>query len=137
MAVTDGDPTVPVHAVWHPVHVQAGPYAIDGELPTIPGFDPDRALTRPTGSFVVLRDVRMRREDDVGWTPVVVAEALVNRYIVELVEADCLLGFLLPGRGVHPHRSGRRRVAADRRGDAYDRLTDQALARRRTGFART
>jgi hypothetical protein len=96
VAITDGDPTVPVHAVWHPVHVQAGPYVIDGELPTIPGFDPDRALTRPTGSFVVLRDVRMRRVDDLG-APLGVSEALVNRYIVEHCEAELPLEFLFPG----------------------------------------
>ena len=25
VAVTDGDPTIPVHSVWHPVHLEAGP----------------------------------------------------------------------------------------------------------------
>ena len=52
-----------------PRRLASGPPARPGRTsstascPTIPGFDPGRALTRPTGSFVVLRDVRMRRED--------------------------------------------------------------------------
>ena len=87
----------PVHAVWHPVRLEAGPYVIDGEVPMIPGFDPDRALTRPTGSFVELRNVRLCRSDRPGWGPLEVEEALVNRYIVESVEAELSLGFFFPG----------------------------------------
>ena len=97
VAVADGDPTIPVHAVWHPVHLEIGPYVIEAEIPTMPGFDPGRALTRPTGSFVVLRDVRLRRTDSTVWPPLAVAEALVNRYVVELVEAELPLEFLFPG----------------------------------------
>ena len=97
VAVTEADPTIPVHAVWHPVHLEVGAYVIDGELPTMPGFDPGRALTRPTGSFVVLRDMRMRRMGRSAWAPLAVTEALVNRYVVELVEAELPLEFLFPG----------------------------------------
>jgi hypothetical protein len=97
VAVADGDPTVPVHAVWHPVHLEVGPYVVDAEIPTMPGFDPGRALTRPAGSFVVLRDMRMRRTDSTLWMPLAVAEALVNRYVVEVVEAELPLEFLFPG----------------------------------------
>ena len=97
VAATDGDPTIPVHAVWHPVHLEVGAYVIDGELPTMPGFDPGRALSRPTGSFVVLRDVRMRRRGRSSWAPLAVSEALVNCYVVELVEAELPLEFLFPG----------------------------------------
>jgi hypothetical protein len=63
----------------------------------MPGFDPGRALTRPTGSFVVLRDMRMRRMGRSAWAPLAVTEALVNRYVVELVEAELPLEFLFPG----------------------------------------
>jgi len=97
VAITDGDPTVPVHAVWHPVRLEAGPYVIVGEVPMIPGFDPDRALTRPTGSFIELRHARLGRPDRPGWGPLDVDEALVNRYIVESVEAELSLGFFFPG----------------------------------------
>lgn len=97
VAVPDGDPSIPVHAVWHPVHVEAGPYQIDGEIPTMPGFDPGRALTRPTGSFVLLRDVRLTRMGESRVGVVSCPEALVNRYVVERVTAELMLGFFFPG----------------------------------------
>jgi hypothetical protein len=34
----------PVHAQWHDVELDAGPYRLRGEMPTLPGFDPGRAL---------------------------------------------------------------------------------------------
>ena len=54
VVVGDDESIVPVHAVWHSVGLEAGVYRIEGELPTMPGFDPGRALTRPTGEFVLL-----------------------------------------------------------------------------------
>ena len=59
VAVGDGDPAAPVHASWHGIRLEIGPYLVEGEMPTFPGFDPGRALTRPTGEFVQLRDVRI------------------------------------------------------------------------------
>jgi hypothetical protein len=63
----------------------------------MPGFDPGRALTRPTGSFVLLRDVAIRLldQDDAGESNH--GHALVNRYNVDAVEADIMLGFFFPG----------------------------------------
>ena len=43
---TTRDP--PVHAAWHSIQLEVGPYSVSGDLPTMPGFDPGRALTRPT-----------------------------------------------------------------------------------------
>lgn len=97
VAVPDGDPSIPVHAVWHPIHLEAGPYLIDGEIPTMPGFDPGRALTRPTGSFVLLRDVRLGRLGGSRAGAITCNEALVNRYVVERVTAELMLGFFFPG----------------------------------------
>ena len=34
----------PVHAQWHTIEIDAGPYRVFGEMPTMPGFDPGRAL---------------------------------------------------------------------------------------------
>ena len=34
------------------ISLVVGPYIVAGELPTLPGFDPGRALTRPSGEFV-------------------------------------------------------------------------------------
>ncbi len=97
IAVAEDDPTIPVHAQWHALHLEVGPYGLDGEMPTLPGYDPGRALTRPTGEFVMLRDVRMARLDDPGPGVAIGAHALVNRYGVERVSADLMLGFFFPG----------------------------------------
>ncbi|HEY0444445.1 MAG TPA: hypothetical protein VGC90_09500 [Candidatus Limnocylindrales bacterium] len=100
LAAGDEETPGPVHAAWHGLRLEAGPYLIEGELPTLPGFDPGRALTRPTGTFVVLREVRVSllgsRESGENVHPV----ALVNRYSVDKVEAGLMLGFFFPGAHV-------------------------------------
>jgi hypothetical protein len=104
VVVGDDESIVPVHAVWHSVGLEAGVYRIEGELPTMPGFDPGRALTRPTGEFVLLKDVRVeiKGRPDVGG--ITVPHAFVNRYTVERVEADLMLGFFFPGAVVDTSR---------------------------------
>jgi len=97
IAAADDDPVVPVHASWHPVQLEVGPYRVDGELPTLPGYDPGRSLTRPTGEFVMLRDVRLAMLSDPGPGAPIGHHALVNRYGVERVTADLMLGFFFPG----------------------------------------
>jgi hypothetical protein len=100
IAVAEDESSIPVHAQWHAIRVELGPYVVEGEMPTMPGFDPGRALTRPTGEFVLLRDVRLgRREEGVAApadTPIG-HHALINRYVVEAVAADLMLGFFFPG----------------------------------------
>ncbi|CAN5634747.1 hypothetical protein BH20CHL7_BH20CHL7_02710 [soil metagenome] len=106
VAIGDDDPPMPVHASWRAIRLEMGPYAVEGELPTLPGYDPGRALVRPSGEFVLLRDVRMGwlRAVGSGLTPVGQV-AVVNRYAVERVEADLMLGFYFPGAtlGTTPH----------------------------------
>lgn len=97
VAVADDDPSIPVHASWHTIRVDAGPYRVEGEMPTLPGYDPGRALARPTGEFVMLRDVRIALVDDPGPGVPIGGHALVNRYAVERVTADIMLGFFFPG----------------------------------------
>jgi hypothetical protein len=100
IAVADDENTVPVHAQWHSIRLELGPYVVEGEMPTMPGFDPGRALTRPTGEFVLLRDVRLGRRsaDEAASAEVSIGhEALINRYVVEAVSADLMLGFFFPG----------------------------------------
>jgi hypothetical protein len=97
IAVAEDDPIVPVHASWHPISLHVGPFRVDGELPTLPGFDPGRALTRPSGEFVMLRDVRLAMRDAPSPGTVIGRHALVNRYGVERVAADLMLGFFFPG----------------------------------------
>jgi hypothetical protein len=95
VAVTDDESAIPVHASWHALRIEVGPYVVEGELPTLPGYDPDRALARPNGEFVLLRDPRLGRVGDAVGP--IGREALVNRYGVERVEADIMLGFFFPG----------------------------------------
>jgi hypothetical protein len=98
IAVGDDDPTIPVHAAWHQIRLEAGPYVVEGELPTLPGYDPGRALARPTGEFVLLRDVRLGAVESGGATMVQAgSHAHVNRYGVDRVSADLMLGFFFPG----------------------------------------
>jgi hypothetical protein len=63
----------------------------------MPGFDPGRALARPTGEFVLLRNVRIALIGDADGPAVVQPAAFVNRYVVDLVAADMMLGFFFPG----------------------------------------
>jgi hypothetical protein len=99
VAVAEDDPTTPVHASWHGIRVELGPYVVEGEMPTLPGFDPGRALTRPTGEFVLLRDVSLglRSAADAPTMTPLGHHALVNRYVVETVACDLMLGFFFPG----------------------------------------
>jgi hypothetical protein len=97
VAVADEEAPGPVHAQWHSIALDLGPYHVDGELPTLPGYDPGRALARPTGEFVLLRDVRLTLEGNtVPGTPIG-HHAWVNRYGVDRVRADIMLGFYFPG----------------------------------------
>jgi len=97
LAVTDENEDGPVHAQWHDIILDVGPYRVTGQMPTMPGFDPGRALARPTGAFVLLRDVRIALGDDPDGPAVDQAAAFVNRYVVDRVAADLMLGFFFPG----------------------------------------
>jgi hypothetical protein len=97
LAVTDQAEDIPVHAQWHDISLDVGPYRVTGQMPTMPGFDPGRALARPTGEFVLLRDVRIALLGDVDGAAVAQPSAFVNRYVVDRVQADLMLGFFFPG----------------------------------------
>lgn len=96
IVVSDDDPYLSMHAAWHGINLVVGPYVVEGELPTLPGFDPGRALTRPSGEFVMLRDVKLGLVGDDDET-VTFPHALINRYGVDRVSADIMLGFFFPG----------------------------------------
>jgi hypothetical protein len=108
-AVADDAPDAPVHAAWHHVVLESGPYTIEGDLATLPGFDPGRSLARPSGEFVLLRDVRLSLRDRPDAGVSVGDHALVNRYAVEQIKADLMLGFFFPGAAITPvsaHEAG-------------------------------
>ncbi|HET7678405.1 MAG TPA: hypothetical protein VFK38_11210 [Candidatus Limnocylindrales bacterium] len=89
------DTPAPVHAAWHRLRLAVGPYEVEGELATMPGFDPGRALARPGGTFVLLAQVRVALGGD---GPIAEhAFAWVNRYAVERVTADIDLAHYFPG----------------------------------------
>ena len=97
VVVAPDDQLIPTHAVWHDLRLLAGPYAISGLLPTLPGFDPGRAISRPSGTFILLADVGI---GPAGSDPAATshhAHAWVNRFAVERVEADLELGFFFSG----------------------------------------
>lgn len=102
VAIGDDDPGVPVHATWHHIHLESGPYSVEGDLATLPGFDPGRALTRPSGEFLLLRDIRLSVRTRPGAGVALGDHALINRYAVERIRADLMLGFFFPGAAVDP-----------------------------------
>ena len=91
-----GTPT-PIHATWHRIGVDAGPFRISGELPTLPGYDPGRSLTRPGGPFVLLGRVAIQLRDTPEAGHAEHAVAWINRYAVEAYQADIELGAYFPG----------------------------------------
>jgi hypothetical protein len=130
LVVADEPDGIPVHAQWHSVELDAGPYHVHGELPTMPGFDPGRALTRPTGEFVLLRDARIELNDREGAGEASSAQVLVNRYTVDRIAADLMLGFFFPGAemtitntSAGGHMSGTAAVAAAAPGVTADNAT--------------
>lgn len=105
-AIADDEPNAPVHAAWHHVLLDSGPYSLEGDLATMPGFDPGRSLARPSGEFVLIRDVRLTLLDHPEAGASVGDHALVNRYAVERIRADLMLGFFFPGAAIVPKPTG-------------------------------
>src|SRR4051812_1012863 len=97
VATADEAEDLPVHAQWHDIVVEVGPYRVAGQMPTMPGFAPGRPLARPSGEFVQLRDVSIGLLTEPHQTGITRPMALVNRYVVDRVEADLMLGFFFPG----------------------------------------
>jgi hypothetical protein len=86
-----------VHMTWFAVTLDLGPYRVTAELATHPGFDPGRALARPSGIFVPLRDARIELVDQAGAGAAERPHVHVNRYAVERVVATLMLGHFFPG----------------------------------------
>lgn len=97
VAIGDDEAALSVHATWHRVRLESGPFVVEGDLATLPGFDPGRAITRPSGAFLELRDVRLGRVGQESAGAVSAGHGLVNRYAVEQLQADLMLGFFFPG----------------------------------------
>lgn len=113
LLVVPDEADIPVHAVWHHVDCEIGPYAVAGELPMMPGFDPDKALARPTGTYVLLREVVVRVRDDPDRVVASHPRLLVNRYDVESVASEIMLGFFFPGARLDVRSSDESDVALE------------------------
>ena len=101
VVVAPAETPVIVHPAWHDVALVCGPYLVNGRMPTMPGFDPARALARPTGEFVLLDHVRLALVTAPEGGSIEHPLAWVNRYVVERVESDLELGFYFPGAESH------------------------------------
>jgi len=101
VVVAPADTQIIVHPAWHEVALLCGPYLVSGRMPTMPGFDPARALARPTGSFVLLDSVTLSLAARPNSGTIEHGVAWVNRYVVERVESDLELGFFFPGAESH------------------------------------
>jgi len=102
LVVVLAQPAFTVHASWYPIELEVGPYHLDARLPVAPGFDPARALARPTGAFVALKDVSLSL---IGRSDAGVAErghAQVNRYAVDRIRSNLMLSFFFPGASLEP-----------------------------------
>lgn len=86
-----------VHMNWYAVTLEVGPYRVSASIPTLPGFDPDRALARPGGTFVLLRDATIELIDRPDVVSAERAHVHVNRYAVESCSCSLMLGFHFPG----------------------------------------
>jgi hypothetical protein len=98
VVVAPPETVTPYHAAWHRLMVDCGPYRIRGELPSLPGFDPGRALARPSGSFILIgRGVVELRDEEFGRVLNPHAYLWLNRYAVDAVSSDLDLNFFFPG----------------------------------------
>jgi hypothetical protein len=95
-----------VHALWHDLRLWTGPYLIEGQLATMPGFDPARSLTRPTGTWIRLKAVRVALADAPHEELAHHEAVLIHRYDVERVESDLLLTLTFPGAEISVQAAG-------------------------------
>jgi hypothetical protein len=97
------DPEAPhVHKVHFPVTLTLGPYEVRGELTMFPGFDPARALTRPSSDFIDIHDAQVRITTEAGEVEQPYEEVCVNRFAVERVVAEIDMTFWFPGAEQEP-----------------------------------
>jgi len=104
LVVAPPETVTPVHSAWNPVTLLISPYVVEAELPTLPGFDPGRALARPSGQFVLLGHVRIRTLDDNDTSRDEHPFAWVNRYAVERIDSALELPFYFPGAVQEPRQ---------------------------------
>ena len=91
------EPEIKVHMAWYSVALELGPYRVSGRLATLPGFDPARAIARPSGPFVPLSDAMIELLDHDAAGSAGRPHLHVNRYAVDRVTSTLMLGHFFPG----------------------------------------
>ena len=97
LLIVTEEPELTVHMNWFSICLDVGPYRVSGMIATMPGFDPDRALTRPGSTFVPLKDATIELVGRTDVAPAERAHLHVNRYAVETCASSLALGFFFPG----------------------------------------
>lgn len=90
-------PELFVHLTHYPIAVEVGPYRVLGSLATHPGFDPEKSISRPGGSFIPLSDVTIELVGHPEAGTAARAHVHVNRYAVDRVTSPIMLGHFFPG----------------------------------------
>ena len=96
LVVTD-EQDLTVHMNWYAITLDVGPYRVSASIGTMPGFDPERALSRPGGTYIPLRDATIELLGRSDVAPAKRPHLAVNRYAVEQCDCSLLLGFHFPG----------------------------------------
>jgi hypothetical protein len=97
LVVVTPPPELKVHLTWYRIALEMGPYRVTGSLSTHPGFDPEKSISRPGGSFIPLSEVTVELIGQSEAGSAERAHVHVNRYAVERVTAPIMLGHFFPG----------------------------------------
>jgi hypothetical protein len=104
LVIAPPETVTPGHSAWNRVTLVMPPYFVEAELPTLPGFDPGRALARPSGQFVLMGHIRVAELSSDNAAREEHAFAWVNRYAVEHIDSELELPFFFPGATQEPHQ---------------------------------
>lgn len=97
LLIVTPEPELKVHMAWYAVTLEVGPYRVSGQLATHPGFDPARAIARPTSTFIALSEATIELLDQAVAGIAERRYLHVNRYAVERVTSSLMLGHFFPG----------------------------------------
>ena len=104
LVVVTPAPELFVHLTRFAIKLEIGPYRILGSLSTHPGFDPEKSIARPGGTFVPLNDVTIELLGHPEAGSAERAHVHVNRYAVERVVSPIMLGHYFPGAQLDTHQ---------------------------------
>jgi hypothetical protein len=97
LLIVTPEPEIKVHMARYAVTLDVGPYRVSGQLATHPGFDPAKAIARPSSTFVALSEATVELLEHVVAGLVERPYLHVNRYAVERVTSSLMLGYYFPG----------------------------------------